>query len=391
MLSLSVNGAVAGSTNKAESSPPRGAALDRDLKKTHEALASFHFLLRYPKSIDEEHAWTILEVLEAERQRLQAWIPLGKGPRRVLEVHLFASEDFEEAYGEAVIGIYDGRLRIPIVSSHERTGIVTSTLTHELVHALVARLTGFSVPLWLQEGLAQYLELDHEFPEPSRLSDTEPLPLLLLDEILIEAADPVLVERAYRESAWAVHFIGERFGISGIRRLLKAYAEGHGDDSALSRACELSRRDFERSLRAWYRQGPSVWRDDAEFDETLTEAGMAWADVYDWHEYYRSQVRPLKSSLRQLLEVMRSPEEEGLGGSCRRLLDKLAALFADETFFDCPDEDVADMLFGAFQRLEELGRSCQARRPDRMDEDLASAERLLEVAAALLATYGLQP
>lgn len=392
LLLSALAGAASASTHPPEPDrPPRLGRifLDRDLADSHATKSSFHFLLRYPEAMPEDDAQGVIEVLEAELHRLRAWIPIDPGYRRpFLEVLLFDGGDFEEAYGPTVVGIYDGRLRIPIVRGGSADGIETSTLTHELVHALVTEYTGFAVPFWFQEGLAQYLELDHTFPDRRLLAETEPLPWAFLDEVLTESEDPVLVERAYRESVWAVHFLAVRDGISGIRRLVTAYAEGVGDESAFLHAFRVSGPELERELRAWYeRGGPGLPAAAA----APIGGEPSKAEVHSWYRHYQDRVRPVKSSLRQVVDAMQGRGSVPLGESCPRLGDHLSAVFGDRTFFDCPDEDANLMLFEAFRHIEELTLLCQEGAADEMRTELAEVERSLQLTAYLLEPYGLAP
>lgn len=393
VLGITAVGAAPASTRPPEPRRPLHLGrivLDRDLAGSHATRTSFHFRLRYPRSLPDDDAQAVIEVLESELQRLRAWIPINPGYRRpFLEVLLFPEDDFEEAYGPTVVGLYDGRLRIPLVRDGPRSGVRASTLSHELVHALVTEHTSFAAPFWFQEGLAQYLEPDHEFPDRRLLAETEPLPLAFLDEVLTESEDPVLVERAYRESAWAVHFLAARDGISGIRRLMTAYAEGAGDDAAFRRAFGASVPELERELRDWYGRGGPRLR--PVFAAGSAEEEPAPAEVREWHRYYEVRVRPVKSSLRQVVEAMRGRSSMPARESCPRLSEELAAVFDDLRFFECPDEDANLMLFDAFRHIENLALSCQAGDAEDMRAELGAAERSLGLTAYLLEPYGLAP
>ena len=54
--------------------------------------------------------------------------------------------------------INDGRMRIPVEGLTSMTNELARVLKHELTHSFVAQKTGGRCPVWLQEGLAQYME-----------------------------------------------------------------------------------------------------------------------------------------------------------------------------------------------------------------------------------------
>jgi hypothetical protein len=52
----------------------------------------------------------------------------------------------------------DGRIRVPVEGLSSMTGELARVLKHELTHSFVAQKTGGRCPVWLQEGIAQYME-----------------------------------------------------------------------------------------------------------------------------------------------------------------------------------------------------------------------------------------
>jgi hypothetical protein len=52
----------------------------------------------------------------------------------------------------------DGRIRVPVEGLSSMTGELARVLKHELTHSFVGQKTGGRCPVWLQEGIAQYME-----------------------------------------------------------------------------------------------------------------------------------------------------------------------------------------------------------------------------------------
>src|SRR6202011_4017483 len=52
----------------------------------------------------------------------------------------------------------DGRIRVPVEGLTSMTEELARVLMHELTHSFVGQKTGGHCPVWLQEGIAQYME-----------------------------------------------------------------------------------------------------------------------------------------------------------------------------------------------------------------------------------------
>ena len=99
-------------------------------------------------------------MLEAERKRLQRWIPLTSS--KVTEVHLLPFNDFRAGYSPTleILGLYDGKIRVPLGETPNfEEPFFVALLTHELAHAMIAERTGDNAPRWFHEGLAQHVQM----------------------------------------------------------------------------------------------------------------------------------------------------------------------------------------------------------------------------------------
>lgn len=377
--------------------------LDQHLATSHATISSARFLLLYPKEVAFEHASDMLDVLESEYRRLSVWIPPKPGGMQRLEVLLFHADDFARAYGPAIVGIYDGKIRIPLDRWAERNGIFTSTITHELVHALVTESSRNGAPHWLHEGLAQYLEIDHQFPDPATLARFEPLSLLWIDEVIGHSVDTEMIDQAYRESAWVVHFIGNRYGIVGIRQLIQGFAEKIDTEVVLQQALNISTAEFELAFQDWAgREALIAYRRSREpgaYEDSLLDQHAASRQqtarhlqrMDDWYQHYAWKIRPLKQSLREVVEALRLDPAAPPIDSCQRMNRDLSAVMSDTRFRQCPHADVQDTLLEAFHSFEDLAVACKLGRTDLMQVQLQAAEQSLQVSASLLEPYGLEP
>ncbi|RMG99977.1 MAG: hypothetical protein D6705_01670 [Deltaproteobacteria bacterium] len=134
------------------------------------------------------------------------------------------------------------------------------TLVHETVHDLLVRRTGNRAPVWLQEGLAKFLETSWRSPEPPPL---DPAVAHLLrraiqrdDLVTFEEMHPSLAllpsqERAalaYAQVETMMAVLVELHGPASIDRLLDAVAAGRPAEEALAAAHGASFDDF---LSTW--------------------------------------------------------------------------------------------------------------------------------------------
>ena len=111
------------------------------------------------------------------------------------------------------------------------------TLTHELTHILVGRAAGGSsalVPLWLNEGLAEYGNLDKGLSYVYFLDwavDTGRL--IPFSRLQSFPGDPNLVIVSYGQSRDFVKYLIETYGAEKIAETLASIAEGRSGDIAI--------------------------------------------------------------------------------------------------------------------------------------------------------------
>ncbi len=136
-----------------------------------------------------------------------------------------------------------------------------STLWHELAHVVTLGASGNRVPRWLTEGISVYEErrarpgwgddLSIEFLLAYQASDL--LPLRDLNNGFVRPKRPEQVSLSYYQASLVVEHIEARHGIGGLRRLLKAYANGATTDavfqSALGRSIDQVDEEFQSALK----------------------------------------------------------------------------------------------------------------------------------------------
>jgi len=117
-----------------------------------------HFRLKYNGAAAPELAREVLKTLEFEFDDISA--TLNYVPPEPIGVILYTNQTFMDitrapSWSGA---LNDGRIRVPVEGLSSMTDELARVLKHELTHSFVAQKTGERCPVWLQEGLAQFME-----------------------------------------------------------------------------------------------------------------------------------------------------------------------------------------------------------------------------------------
>jgi hypothetical protein len=117
-----------------------------------------HFRLKYNGVATPELAQQVLRTLESEFEEISA--TLNYNPPEPIGVILYTNQTFMDitrapSWSGA---LNDGRIRVPVEGLSSMTVELARVLKHELTHSFVAQKTGGRCPVWLQEGIAQYME-----------------------------------------------------------------------------------------------------------------------------------------------------------------------------------------------------------------------------------------
>jgi tetratricopeptide (TPR) repeat protein len=239
----------------------RQLQMEKRLAASAEVYRSPHFEIHYPPLRGEAFARNAARILEAERSRLQAWIPLSSS--KSTEVHLLHFDDFQAGYspGMDILGLYDGKIRVPLGDAPKFGTFVVSILTHELAHAMIAERTGSRAPHWFQEGLAQHVEMLQEGVNPIQgYRDKDNLLGFPLLEPAIGSLSPALIAIGYDESRWTLHYVEHRYGREGIHRLINAFNDGKTTDEAIA-TLGTTTAQFDHDLWQWgVTEAPGIWK-----------------------------------------------------------------------------------------------------------------------------------
>jgi hypothetical protein len=224
--------------------------------------SSLHFELSY----DGERSdllWGSTRLLDAlERAytdlgELFAFYPVESG-RAKFRVVLYERAGFSllTGLGDWAGGAFDGSaIRIPIGDLAAEEARLERVFRHELCHAFVRELGGDSVPGWLNEGLAQWLEHQSDSQRAAAadaasaaLAGTLPLPLSDLSGSLAGWKDEAVITRAYRQSLGLTGYLWRQHGQRAVLAMLLGCKQGQAPAASFEQEARLSLDD---ALAAW--------------------------------------------------------------------------------------------------------------------------------------------
>jgi Peptidase MA superfamily/Tetratricopeptide repeat len=134
------------------------AERDAQEESTYREGETSHFRLRYNGGAAPELAREVLRTLEIEFDEISS--TLNYVPPEPIGVILYTNQAFMDiTRAPSWVGaLNDGRIRVPVEGLSSMTDELARVLKHELTHSFVAQKTSNRCPVWLQEGIAQYME-----------------------------------------------------------------------------------------------------------------------------------------------------------------------------------------------------------------------------------------
>ena len=117
-----------------------------------------HFRLLYNGAAEPGLARDVLRTLETQFDDISS--TLNYVPPEPIGVVLYTNQTFMDITRAPgwVGALNDGRIRVPVEGLTSVTDELARVLKHELTHSFVGQKTGGRCPIWLQEGIAQYME-----------------------------------------------------------------------------------------------------------------------------------------------------------------------------------------------------------------------------------------
>ncbi|MBI3608377.1 MAG: hypothetical protein HY207_10440 [Nitrospirae bacterium] len=238
---------------------------DHRQQETFVRAVTRHFTIQFDGNENRDLYRTVIEILE------DAYREIGRAfsyyPDETITVILYTAQQFQDVTrlpGWAGAS-YDGKIRVPSAGYERQPDVLRKLLSHEYVHAVIHAVTRQQiaavkdmpsprVPVWLHEGLAQYLEagseretVDGQLRAVARSRGMIPLSVLESSFMRFNANQASL---AYAESLSVVGYLVNRYGLYRMTRLLEALSKLQTVDGACQDAFAASYEAIEKSWQA---------------------------------------------------------------------------------------------------------------------------------------------
>lgn len=238
--------------------------------KGDDVFESEHFVLRTRPGKDALLAPYALSALEKAYAGLTR--DLGVSPPQKIRVEVYDSAKslahvspltVEQIKASGTIALCKySRLMITSPKALLRGYPWLDTLSHEFVHYLVTQKGRNSVPIWLQEGLAKFLETRWRgapgmavdemslslLQEAARKKELIPFARMHPSIAMLPTQEQAAL--AFAEVEAAMRLLYQRGGQGALTELVAAMASGMGDEQAVAQAYGKSFRQFEADWRA---------------------------------------------------------------------------------------------------------------------------------------------
>jgi tetratricopeptide (TPR) repeat protein len=216
-----------------------------------------HFRLRYNGAAAPELARDVLRTLETQFAAIS--YALNYTPPEPIGVILYTNQSFMDITRAPnwAGALNDGRMRIPVEGLVKVTDELARVLKHELAHSFLMQKTSGRCPVWLQEGIAQYMEGKRSRSAAMRLSsDYEKhmeFSLASYETSWLNLPSDT-AGRAYAWSLATVEAMVSIYGMDDIQRILERITAQSATENALRAVLHDSYEDLMQSTVQYLRQ-----------------------------------------------------------------------------------------------------------------------------------------
>ena len=232
---------------------------EREIEGKFKSRYSGNFKLKFEGVEKSDLAYTASEILR------EAYREVGRDfdvfPNKVIAVIIYPDEKLQNLgyFPDWAAGIYDGKIRIG-----ERLGkdsmLLKGVLYHEYAHVVIHHLAKDNVPLWFNEGLAEYEA--RKFKRPYQRKGRRQMLLkanrkkLLLDFnqlagmqlVELNQLSSETLELVYAQSESFVSYLIERYSIYHITTVLKKLGDSQSIEKAIRDSLFV---DLDRLIKDW--------------------------------------------------------------------------------------------------------------------------------------------
>jgi len=240
----------------------RSLEKDRTVEKTLRVYESGNFILKFEGKRKQVVVDRTINVLNRAYQDVGS--ELSVYPDEKIYVLVYPESDLKKLdyLPDWSAGRYDGKIRIS-EDMCIKSDYFEAVIYHEYTHSLVHILGGRRVPLWLNEGMAEYMSRKSKPAKHIRsrerlmqsAAETDRLiPVHVLAEIngygLTRLPVP-MIQLVYAQSEAFVTFLVKRYSIYDIKQVIKETGEGVPAETAIKK---ILHSDLSALDKAWRRE-----------------------------------------------------------------------------------------------------------------------------------------
>ncbi len=219
--------------------------------------SSGHFNFRFEGDTPRELRAQLLTTLEAHYDELAR--VFGSSPHQSITVSLYSEQAFFDVTRAPgwTAAENDGKLRIPVQGLTGVTPELSRVLKHELAHSFIAEITRNRCPVWLHEGVAQYVEGETSRAAGPTLAkiftsgNQVPLRMLEGSFFTLNSREASL---AYAESLAAVEYVVSTYGMSDVVVILRRLGAGASPEDAIRAAVHVNYSSFESDVGTYLKK-----------------------------------------------------------------------------------------------------------------------------------------
>jgi len=248
------------------------------ITRDDERVESAHFVFFYPKGKDVVLAPYALEALEAQRAALEkdlGHVPPGKVRVEVVNdaselarVSTLSQKEIDQTGTIAICKFNKLMVTSPKALLNGYDWL--DTLAHEYTHLVVTQTGHNTVPIWLQEALAKYLESRWRGPPgkalpPSsrtllaeRVQKNDLIPFAKMHPSMAKLPTWKDAATAFAEVFFAAEYLHKEHGMKSLRTIVEAMGAGATDQQAVEKATGKSFTTFEKGWMAYLKTQPAT-------------------------------------------------------------------------------------------------------------------------------------
>src|SRR6516165_8823097 len=269
------------------------------ITRDDERVESEHFIFFYPKGKDAVLAPYALEALEAQRAALEkdlGHVPPGKVRVEVVNdaaelarVSTLSQKEIDQTGTIAICKF--NKLMVTSPKAVLRGYDWLDTLAHEYTHLVVTQTGHNSVPIWLQEALAKYLESrwrgapGRALPPSSRTLLAERVqkngrvPFARMHPSMAKLPTWKDAATAFAEVFFAAEYLQKEHGMKALRTIVETMGAGATDQQSVEKATGKPFPAFEKGWMAYLKsQPPPATRAPATAERPILKGKNAPAD-----------------------------------------------------------------------------------------------------------------